>query len=556
MIPLSTSYNFYDSVWRCQIKIHVGVFGEKHFWFLPALLNSFAENWANADLHIDYAEIGEKHLDLIRDIFPSATFRLVDMSVISSGGHSVRASHNVQLRYSFLCEVVNDGENILFIDADMIIHKSPEDLLIDLKEADLVITTKKGKFPLNAAVIFTRKNVKTLEFFRRYLIQTNELLLNQSEVVRRTKVDGSPDQSIFIDLLGIRSHIKNPNVQAVYVVGKDLQMSCRVIPCEVLNQTESVPLSAKTFIYHVKSGWHRALIDGGKFSRNRRKVDSEEILRLWAYHNVSGLRKGLNSYAKNILKEQSNFGLKVREYQKGGIFPSEMHLICAIFKSLEVSLVVESGRRNGFSTEYMAQSLPEVKIFSIELDRGGQNKERESFLKGFDNLELLYGNTIRLLPKILKRVRPNPSLQNIGIVIDGPKGLRAILLAHKIIKNHHQVKCIVIHDMRKRELGRLSLTRAIADRIFDRIMFSDDLEVDESFLELDSIVFGEDWSTDSWVPYKKGFELVGSYGPTLAIIVPSKTDMVYNNRWLSLVLKLNGSRGAHLLMRFLLKGST
>lgn len=122
----------------------------------------------------------------------------------------------------------------------------------------------------------------------------------------------------------------------------------------------------------------------------------------------------------------------------GGIWESEMFLFFAAVQWCKPGQILESGRARGKSTLILARCFPESKIVSVELDRGTDNAiAAEEKLSSCPNVELLYGDSRKLLPEKLQ--------EGDAVLIDGPKGFRAVELALEILQTGKPC-AVFVHD--------------------------------------------------------------------------------------------------------------
>lgn len=124
------------------------------------------------------------------------------------------------------------------------------------------------------------------------------------------------------------------------------------------------------------------------------------------------------------------------------IFPSEIYLFAREVVANEIDHIIESGIGYGGSTSYLDRLFPDLMITSI--DRGSvedtQIKHpRIEFIKGDGRFEIMR-SVIR------------SSSKRIGILIDGPKGYQAIMLAQRLLRNS-KVKIVAIHDLQTEVYG-------------------------------------------------------------------------------------------------------
>lgn len=211
----------------------------------------------------------------------------------------------------------------------------------------------------------------------------------------------------------------------------------------------------------------------------------------------------LPTYKKSI------YGLK---YEPKGIFYSEMLLFIAISKKIGVNLLIESGRARGQSTKIIAENFKEqsYQIKSVEFVKYSSDvKISYNRLKEYKNIDLIFGNSFEILPKLVR--------EECCVLIDGPKS-GAINLAIDMLKNP-LVKAIFIHDMHKD-----SIERNEAEKIFKDCFFTDDLDYVNKFKNLDKKAWLDQRKHrefQSWAPYKKDNKIMKSYASTLMLIFNS-----------------------------------
>ena len=125
---------------------------------------------------------------------------------------------------------------------------------------------------------------------------------------------------------------------------------------------------------------------------------------------------------KAAVKQEGEGGVNLVDYNPGGILPSEMLFFVALCKSQGVDLIVESGRKRGFSTEVLARSFPTTEIVSIERrPRTDLDKRFDSY----DNVQLITGDAETELARISSRFH----YRRAALLVDGPKDDAAFDLA-------------------------------------------------------------------------------------------------------------------------------
>ena len=217
--------------------------------------------------------------------------------------------------------------------------------------------------------------------------------------------------------------------------------------------------------------------------------------------------------------ERSIAGL---DYERKGVLFSEVLFIAACSSLVPVNRVLESGRARGQSTHLLALTFPQTKIVSIEFDERSPDRPfAEARLKGFSNLELRYGDSMRLLPDLVEK--------NDVVVIDGPKHFRALRLGLRLLRSGKPV-LLFLHDVQ-----RGCPERDFLERAFPGALFSDEAEFVERFKRLDDRCWDKDYQVagGEWRPYGVGPEGRRSYGPTFGCLAGQQP-----RNWTALSLRL------------------
>jgi predicted O-methyltransferase YrrM len=122
----------------------------------------------------------------------------------------------------------------------------------------------------------------------------------------------------------------------------------------------------------------------------------------------------------------------------GGIWESEMLLFYAAVQPFAPRQILESGRARGKSTLVLARCFPDARIISVEFDRQSENAAAaEAKLRPYQNVDLLYGDSRAILPRRLQ--------EGDAVLIDGPKGFRALGLALDLLRTRKPC-AVFVHD--------------------------------------------------------------------------------------------------------------
>lgn len=200
-------------------------------------------------------------------------------------------------------------------------------------------------------------------------------------------------------------------------------------------------------------------------------------------------------------------------YQERGVLPSEALLICSIIKDSGIKNLYESGRARGYSTKIFGDFFRDdkyLKITSIDIDRNSNDsKYSEKILKEYKNINLIYGDSTKMLSEINKKS---------VVFIDGPKGDEAIILACDLIKNKN-IKYIFIHDLHKD-----TFHRNLTENIFNNVFFTDNLEYVKNFRNIDDNAW-KSMEKNGEKPYVRKNKNINSYGSTLAMITNGENPL-------------------------------
>ncbi len=218
---------------------------------------------------------------------------------------------------------------------------------------------------------------------------------------------------------------------------------------------------------------------------------------------------------KEIIKICSDYShffkqsIKNMKYEAKGIFNSEMLLLVALTKHLNVNLIIESGRSRGQSTKIIAENFKDqkYKIFSIEFTKYSSDI-RIAFerLKKYKNLVQIFGDSFKILPKLIS--------EECVVLIDGPK-TGALNLTFQTLQNP-LVKAVFLHDTYKRSLNRNRI-----DFMFLNTFSSDDTKYIDKFRNLDKycwIDLRRYKNYKDWGPYRRGNRKMASYFSTLTVL--------------------------------------
>jgi hypothetical protein len=505
---------------------------------LESLLNHVSVG-TQSEIYVGMSDLNFIERETLKIGFPNIFF--VDESQVPTFKSSRLpdiASQKIFRWKLFFDNYLQNNEFGLFFDADLIFYN--EFLGFIRKDIDLLITRKFTKYPINLGVFGIKKNISTSVFFDKW-VENNKITLNSSKMsIKANESYGAADQYSLVKTLGIGNELKSGGLHpGIHAIGK---LKIQIVDCDILNQVESVILSKSTSIYHVKSGFHSILLKGTRYTKARTKKDSMEIHDLWEGIYQKSKNRILKEYIMNIIRKYKEvINLENEQYLERGIFNSELFLTIGLIIDSKIEIVIDSGRANGFSTEILAKYLSPlgIKVISIEFEKDKSSEQLVNRLSKYENLDCIYGNSMSVIPTIIKKNKR----KRIAVILDGPKGIPAVKLMKRLVKKYKNLELGFIHDMRKLEWGKPSKHRFFLENEFDQVFFSDDLDVISEVSFMDKSIWSYNFSNvlNSWKPYNKGNQYVGSYGPTFGIILPSVRDIsssAFENIWNDTLKKL------------------
>lgn len=154
----------------------------------------------------------------------------------------------------------------LVVDCDMLVRRDPFDLFRE--DDDILFTTRDGVWPINGGIIGIRNphDRAVSRFFHRWADRIVAIARDPmlAEVARsESHPYGHVDQMAFAQTIGYERR------KTEFVQQECGGLKARAIDGFILNETRSVPIDPETRILHYKGGWHRILLNGRTFTRNR-----------------------------------------------------------------------------------------------------------------------------------------------------------------------------------------------------------------------------------------------------------------------------------------------
>lgn len=255
--------------------------------------------------------------------------------------------------------------------------------------------------------------------------------------------------------------------------------------------------------------------------------------------------------AESSRKHREEFSRVTGGFEDRGILNSEMLAVCAVAEELGVEVFIESGRWLGQSTEILAKYFEgkSVIIESVEAFYDDNALHVEKKLAGRKNLHLLYGDANLVIPRLARQYQG----KKVALLFDGPKGQAALDVFRLALLENHDIVAGFFHDMRQHTPEMPNRSRQEMEAVFPVAFYTDDEAFVQEFQVLDA---GCDVAL--WRPYMIDGKKIGSYGPTIGLVLPGgeDRDRAYQERlaikWRSLwqIFLLMRVKVYHTLKRF------
>ncbi len=483
------------------------VYGERYGAFLTPHLASIERTHPGAEGIVISQDLSERERAILKLAYPR--WRFVESDTPMGGSLHQRIPRKL---HAWLQGALVAGDRPLaLLDCDTLVLRS----LIDAFEGpwDVAYTWKNEPFPLNTGVMLATDARAMVPLLREMVRRVEAIVERKDRLGQACGASGAADQHALRELIGFVNYDRDVTIE---LEGRPIV--CRGLRCAEFNETNCVPVTEDRRILHYKAGWHPILLDGADYTENRPRERCREMLRLWR----AFARESHREMARSLVFRGANAALGAYRpladgYEERGVLHSEMLAACGIVDALGVRTVLESGRARGQSTLQLARYLEGSgrSLVSLEMSRDDDAIFAERRLAGHARCELRYGDAFESLADAITELGDSPA----ALLIDGPKGLPAIELIGDLFERFANLRAAFLHDTR-----RQTPQRELLENSGVRAFFTDDDEYVERFGVLDEACKpapGQEITMHTWRPFRKGKDAIPSYGPTLAVLLPT-----------------------------------
>jgi len=209
------------------------------------------------------------------------------------------------------------------------------------------------------------------------------------------------------------------------------------------------------------------------------------------------------------IKEDFISKLSDMHWHKKGVFFTEALAFIAMCKIHNINTIIESGVRNGDSTEMWLKFFgDDIRLISVDLMQHKDDVNAAiNRLAGYPNLEFKEGDGEKVVPQIVQSL---PDDARVGMLLDGPKEFAAMRIAQRCFGISDKVKFISIHDMGEGalEVSTKPTTRQSIDKLREwnnYVFCTDDQDFRNQHVDVDSILGGE--NNPEWIEYKNKYPI-------------------------------------------------
>ncbi|MBL7131191.1 MAG: hypothetical protein ISS45_07305 [Candidatus Omnitrophica bacterium] len=255
---------------------------------LLANIYSIIQSNPDSRITVFWQDIEERFIRNIIKAFKHVTFIETNFDLTTD---PIKKISSKTLFWNYAAQIYPHN-NICFLDVDTLVIKNIGHFFE--KDFDIVFTYKDDQFPLNTGVMLCKSDKYPL-FFQRWEEDTFKIITSPDLNKKANSPEypyGGADQMSFYEMLRY-----NSNQTEYFISTNGQKLLLKGLPCEILNETGSKPITKSTHIIHYKGGWQPILIDGKNFSKIRNKNESWEMYILY-------LKTFLESL--NLLNNKSN----------------------------------------------------------------------------------------------------------------------------------------------------------------------------------------------------------------------------------------------------------
>jgi hypothetical protein len=272
-----------------KIEFIISVFGSRYLLFLATCLQSIKNHHPDSLVSVYFDDISPKIIKIFSKYFENCTFTKCNIKTLLPDSKS---KLNTKILYWNYAINNTNSKNLCFIDVDTILIK-PINEVFDV-EFDISLTYNDhslNRIPINTGVIFCKNNKNSKMFFEEWTKRVEKFANNPSKYTELFSKYGSGDQLCIMMML----EEKITKTNSIYIVN-NIDMKINWLKCTEFNNLSSPNIRDNCKVIHLKSKWHRIILDNVPIETIETRKDSQPILdKFLSYkEEVANLLKEIN----------------------------------------------------------------------------------------------------------------------------------------------------------------------------------------------------------------------------------------------------------------------
>ncbi|MDR2051741.1 MAG: hypothetical protein LBQ63_08245 [Deltaproteobacteria bacterium] len=235
------------------MRFITSAYGNDYAALLAVFLKSLHAYCPELPVTVYWQDMDDDIMAALRAVFPRVACVKTEFSIAGSPHQKISSKMKLWLR---AVEEARD-ETLCLIDSDTVVQRPLKGFL---NGYDCIFTDKEEQFHLNTGVVILRNTPSSSEFLQAWTEKTLSIVNDAALLEQAVSVEnhyGAADQMALYTLIDYHPERKEYAYSA-----KGGKFTLKAVPCTVLNQTNSVPLSPDIYVYHYKGGWRGVLLKG------------------------------------------------------------------------------------------------------------------------------------------------------------------------------------------------------------------------------------------------------------------------------------------------------
>jgi hypothetical protein len=266
-------------------------YGEKYIGLLLTNIYSIQKSNPDSSITVYWQDMPIKLISCIQKAFPLVHFVKTDFDLIGERNQIISMKVNIWR----LALEVSQSQNVCMLDCDTLVLRDIQHFFHF--PFHIAFTVKKEKWPINTGVMLIRNKPQSRILFEMWLEHTIKIV-NDEQLMRQAISSefpyGGADQMALHRILDYDTARDSYEIRTL-----EGTLTLVALPCSILNETNSRPVTEEMHILHYKGGWRDVLLKGRDFPRYRPKNASMEMYTLFIRTFLEAMEhvKAINGHA-------------------------------------------------------------------------------------------------------------------------------------------------------------------------------------------------------------------------------------------------------------------